>query len=90
LLLLLLLSVVVLLCFVDYLQMSELEEHYLLRVPEPIAEQLRAMIRDRKMPTHGVSFHLQSTQVKATGLIQTHIEKKKKKKKKSLLNLHRA
>jgi hypothetical protein len=40
--------------------MSELEEHYLLRVPEAIADQLRAMIRDRKMPQHGVSFHLQS------------------------------
>ncbi len=40
--------------------MSELEEHYILRVPENIAEQLRAMIRERKMPTNGVSFHLKS------------------------------
>lgn len=40
--------------------MSELEEHYVLRVPEHIAEQLRAMIRERKMPNGGVSFFLQS------------------------------
>ena len=40
--------------------MSELEEHYILRVPENIAEQLRAMIRERKMPPNGVSFHLKS------------------------------
>jgi N-dimethylarginine dimethylaminohydrolase len=70
--------------------MSELEEHYLLRVPEAIADQLRAMIRDRKMPQHGVSFHLQSKfdiqvfSLVSTQLTKTKKKKKKKKKKKSL------
>jgi hypothetical protein len=63
--------------------MSELEEHYLLRVPEAIADQLRAMIRDRKMPQHGVSFHLQSKfDIQVFSLVSTQLTKTKKKKKK--------
>jgi hypothetical protein len=49
---------------------SELEEHYVLRVPEHVAEQLRAMIRERKMPNGGVSFYLQSATASAPDRIE--------------------